>query len=498
MHRRKKAKIQTEEEVVTDEKDRVAAEMPVSKLYEEDSIVECTTSVNSSEDVEDSDDERTIDDNDSEEVEDNDLEDIINISDPDKVYESDGSSIASINRLMHVQQNNSFMKSVYRYYSCLAQKRNVGSSQVAASSLLGETGVCSVMDRFTLSLLDKWRHEKKLGKDDSQYLKLTMSRILDTINKRNPVLSEIGEELLSSFDEQMNLPPYEMPSTVSDFIKKFIEKAKDSSHKDLVIFVKQITLEAWSKNDEELKKVTEIYDYLLLHIDELQKLDKTSSELQCFIPTYHILNIIFRDTGIKLVIGEKGCDASKKARGINERYFAAKKQDNIRGRKLDMMLVYNGIVLCSAEWKSMTASKPVVLKQYVKNLRVNSSILHNLRSCLNDDSTTILGIDWKGLVGYVYIMKKLGDVVVVKEESGVFVPSDMCEFEDFTQSIESLMKFKAYYVGLAMKIKVKAAKDRRQRFHDDHFNITPTTSRSPSPHTFFTPKRPTTTHRYQE
>jgi hypothetical protein len=43
--------------------------------------------------------------------------------------------------------------------------------------------------------------------------------------------------------------------------------------------------------------------------------------------------------------GEKGCDTSKNARKINEQCFTLKKPTNVRGRKLDLMLVYDDIVL---------------------------------------------------------------------------------------------------------------------------------------------------------
>lgn len=48
----------------------------------------------------------------------------------------------------------------------------------------------------------------------------------------------------------------------------------------------------------------------------------------------------------------------------------------------------------------------------------------------------------------MYIMKKLDDVMVVKAESQLFIPSDVCEFEDSVQTLESLMKFKVLYIRL--------------------------------------------------
>lgn len=50
------------------------------------------------------------------------------------------------------------------------KKRDVGSLHSLVSLLVGEAGICSVVDKM-LPLLDKWRHEGKLNDDDSQYLK---------------------------------------------------------------------------------------------------------------------------------------------------------------------------------------------------------------------------------------------------------------------------------------------------------------------------------------
>jgi hypothetical protein len=88
--------------------------------------------------------------------------------------------------------------------------------------------------------------------------------------------------------------------------------------------------------------------------------------------------------------GEKASDVTKKARKIIE------DRTNVRGRKLDLMLESEGVVLCSCERKSMASSKAVVVKQYVKNLRVNSCILYELCETLDDNNTEILAMYFKG------------------------------------------------------------------------------------------------------
>ncbi|ORE19713.1 hypothetical protein BCV71DRAFT_262678 [Rhizopus microsporus] len=81
--------------------------------------------------------------------------------------------------------------------------------------------------------------------------------------------------------------------------------------------------------------------------------------------------ILFRNTNIKLAIGEKASDATKKARKLIENHTI------VRERKLGLMLESEGVALCSCEWKSIAASNAVVMKQYVKNLRVD-----NCMSCV--------------------------------------------------------------------------------------------------------------------
>lgn len=64
--------------------------------------------------------------------------------------------------------------------------------------------------------------------------------------------------------------------------------------------------------------------------------------------------------------GEKACDLTKDARKVIENCFSMHKVSNLQVRKLDLMVTHDKNVLCSAEWKSMASTKPVVMKQFVK------------------------------------------------------------------------------------------------------------------------------------
>lgn len=47
-----------------------------------------------------------------------------------------------------------------------------------------------------------------------------------------------------------------------------------------------------------------------------------------------------------------------------------------------------------------------------------------------------------GLLGYSYYMKMIDKVVVVKEMCKLFSPPDKCKFEDFSDTVASLIQFK--------------------------------------------------------
>ncbi|KAF7721568.1 hypothetical protein EC973_004486 [Apophysomyces ossiformis] len=304
-----------------------------------------------------------------------------------------------------------------------------------------------------------------------------------------PVLSMIGNAELDEYRKQTDGRNLELPGTISQFIDDFEKAMYKNDPKSLITWMLKAKLHAWMQDDDDLKKVIEIYEYLVQNLPQLKQIDKNDSELQCFFPTYHILNILFRNTDIKLVIGEKGCDATKAARENNEQCTTTKKPSNIHGRKLDLILQSNNVELCSAEWKSMAATNVTLMKQYVKNLRVNKCILVELSKILGDDDIEILGMDWKGFVGYIYVLKTIDKVTFAKEVCRLFLPQDQCEFQDFRHTIAALLHFKTHYYNIGNIVKFKCAQRRRKRQLDDLFDATPSVSRSPSPHTFFTPKR---------
>lgn len=135
--------------------------------------------------------------------------------------------------------------------------------------------------------------------------------------------------------------------------------------------------------------------------------------------------------------GEKASDATKKARKLIENHTI------VRERKLGLMLESEGVALCSCEWKSIAASNAVVMKQYVKSFRVDncmSCVKHwmmDFKGTNNTSNTTAhlfkcLNIHFLfffflffGLLGYCYSMKKIDQVVVVKEICKLILPQEI-------------------------------------------------------------------------
>lgn len=119
-----------------------------------------------------------------------------------------------------------------------------------------------------------------------------MSRILDTINKRNPVLKLLSASKLASINRSFVDDEPALPSIIMNFVTRFNQIAKEESQHDLMSFMLRAKVDAWSGGDEDLKKVIEIYKYLILNLAEVKDMDKASSELECFFPAYHILNVL--------------------------------------------------------------------------------------------------------------------------------------------------------------------------------------------------------------
>ena len=51
--------------------------------------------------------------------------------------------------------------------------------------------------------------------------RLSMSRIIDTINKRTPILELIGEAKLNEYRQELKKEDHDLSSTISDFIDNF-------------------------------------------------------------------------------------------------------------------------------------------------------------------------------------------------------------------------------------------------------------------------------------
>ncbi|KAI9307112.1 hypothetical protein BJ944DRAFT_228907 [Cunninghamella echinulata] len=357
----------------------------------------------------------------------------------------------------------SFRKAIFKYMYCLVNNKPVESIDTITASLLDELpeSDTTVLDRFSLALLDDWKSIKTIDSEQGQLLRLCLSRIINMSNKKNPILKKIDQQRLDSYDHFRSLPLFNMQDNVMEFINNMMKLLKtQKNQKKILVWITEQKLQALRDEDnDEFIRVIEIFDYIITNINIFKSYDKKSSELHYFNPLYTILNILFRDTGINLIIGENCSISSKHAKTIAEKYNLNLKTEQIRGRKIDMILKYMNMELCALEWKSISTTTTTQIKQQTKNLRVNKCILSDLTLLLDDDTGEIFCMEW-------------------------------IEIEDFGETIKALLYIKNFYVNISYKIHSKCTRIGRKRLIDSEYQCSSAPpSRSPSPHTFFSPKR---------
>lgn len=83
--------------------------------------------------------------------------------------------------------------------------------------------------------------------------------IADTLGKR-PGLPSIISAFINSFNKVSH--PNTFSRTFIILNLSIYQQAEDKNEKDLMLFIMQAKPDAWRRNDEDLKKVIEIYEYL--------------------------------------------------------------------------------------------------------------------------------------------------------------------------------------------------------------------------------------------
>lgn len=112
--------------------------------------------------------------------------------------------------------------------------------------------------------------------------------------------------------------------------------------------------------------------------------------------------------------------------------------------------------LCAIEWKKQNVDKTKLLLQQAKNIRGNKCHLsHILKMNLNEEErkhTIVTGMDWRGLNGYMFGVKKVKNVYSSVLIGALMIPTHLKLVMEFKNTLILLFRWRTHLVSLAEKV----------------------------------------------
>lgn len=239
-----------------------------------------------------------------------------------------------------------------------------------------------------------------------------------------------------------------------------------------------------------MMKMLDVLDYMLSTFSPLPI--SKASELTWYRKLAHILDILFRKSGISLKNGELCCDATKVARNEN-RLLCEDENDKktLLGRKIKLLLNAVCLDLSSSKWKKDGVAVSLGEQQQIKNERMNSAILKQLLKLSIDpdimSNCYVLAMDWIGVCGYLFTVKKFNDVHVAHHVGDLFLPALSSSFRDFQATLDLLFSFRNHHMNLRKIIKPAQQRQSALNTLRSYRNAAPPLNEPSVPGTFFTP-----------
>ncbi|KAG2212460.1 hypothetical protein INT46_007997 [Mucor plumbeus] len=274
-----------------------------------------------------------------------------------------------------------------------------------------------------------------------------------------------------------------LDANMIDVYTDFLSKVDDSS-KEARMFLMQKRMEVLSGGgeDTDLMKMLDILDYMVA--DALLLPDIKASELTWYRKTVHILDILFRKSGVSL---------NELAR--NENKLLCDDNDDkkpVLGRKLDLLLNAASMNKSSSEWKKGGVCASLVEQQQIKNVRANSAILRQLHKLPIDEerkpNVYVLAIDWIGVCGYIFAVKEINEAHVAHHIGDLVLPASLSSFQDFQTTPDLLFSFRNYQLKLKKIVEPAYNRQNASNTLKSFRSVTPPPNEpSISPGTFFSP-----------
>ncbi|KAG1050696.1 hypothetical protein G6F43_007051 [Rhizopus delemar] len=219
--------------------------------------------------------------------------------------------------------------------------------------------------------------------------------LLSNFNKINPAIEEVLYEQLSNQAGPLSIPlELKGISEVSLSLAEEVMSIKDVDEMLSFIYKQKSQMAKQKKRSSE--------EFIMLNILErvvenfgLWGLSTKDSELNFYRRFAELLDILFIGTDIRIADGKTGSKSSKTAIKVNKALFHTSDISSAYPRKINLLLKLNESItveLSSNEWKKLSVSRDVILKQQTKNLKINVCILSTLRSLYGSQYKDILAM----------------------------------------------------------------------------------------------------------
>ncbi|KAI8882563.1 hypothetical protein K501DRAFT_273509 [Backusella circina FSU 941] len=165
---------------------------------------------------------------------------------------------------------------------------------------------------------------------------------------------------------------------------------------------------------------------------------------------------------IKLVVQ---VDYNKEYLSYTTKVFNVDSTTTTFGRKLDVMVVGNEskVLLCAIEWKKQNVDKTKLLLQQAKNIRVNKCHLsHILKMNFTESEkkqTIVTGMDWRGLNGYMFGVKKVDNIYSSVLIGTLMIPTHLKLVEEFEDTLVLLLRWRSHLIKLAEQINLSQLRE---------------------------------------
>ncbi|KAI8136988.1 hypothetical protein BJV82DRAFT_367935 [Fennellomyces sp. T-0311] len=122
-----------------------------------------------------------------------------------------------------------------------------------------------------------------------------------------------------------------------------------------------------------------------------------------------------------------------------------------------------GYGLTAIEWKRKTIDDKQLLLQQCKSIRVNKCTLSAIWNLpiLPENALDhyVLGMDWRGFCGYMFIVKKIHGIYIAKKKNGsdMWLPTHLKLVSRFKETLQLLLFWKNHLNTLCQMIDVAIA-----------------------------------------